>query len=331
VGRASRERQERRQGERRRPDDRRPAGFRLPAALLGLTLIASLVWFYAPRAPRAPEAPEAPGAPQAPPFKDGSPSWSPDGRRIAFYSERDGNAEIYVMNADGTGVARLTDSAADEGYPAWSPDGRSIAFDSDREGNFDIYAMDADGSNVRRLTGLPSREVSAAWSRDGARIVFMSDRDGGFDVYEMPSSAFASGSVRRLTTTGTAWFPAFSPDGSTLAFHVGRDVHVMPAAGGPLRRLTTDPANGMYPTWSPDGSSIAFMSWRGGRTELFTMNADGSNQTRLVSMERGDAIDPRWSPDGTRIVFVHMPDGMNGREARICTVDVQTGTVTPLR
>ena len=62
------------------------------------------------------------------------------------------------------------------------------------------------------------------------------------------------------------------------------------------------------------------MSWRNGRTELFVMNADGRDQRKLKDVERGDAIDPRWSPDGTRIAFVHMPDGMNGRTARICTV-----------
>ena len=70
-------------------------------------------------------------------WKDGSPAWSPDGKRIAFYSERDGNAEIYVMNADGTGVTRLTRHERGRRLPAWSPDGRTISFDSDRDGNFE--------------------------------------------------------------------------------------------------------------------------------------------------------------------------------------------------
>lgn len=271
-------------------------------------------------------------------WKDGSPAWSPDGKRIAFYSERDGNAEIYVMNADGTGVMRLTRSSADEGYPAWSPDGRTIAFDSDRDGNFDVFAMDPDGGNVRPLTRHPARDVSATWSRDGGSIVFMSDReDGGFDVYR--ASADPSAAPARLTRTRSAWFPVFSPDGRTLAFHVGRDVHTMPvpsgvegpASGGELRRLTTDPANGMYPSWSPDGSRLAFMSWRNGKTEIFTMKADGSDQKRLVSMDTGDAVDPRWSPDGAQIAFVHLPEGMNGGAALICVVNADGTALRRLR
>ena len=263
-------------------------------------------------------------------WKDGSPAWSPDGRRLAFYSERDGNAEIYVMNADGTGVRRLTRTSADEGYPSWSPDGRTIAFDSDRDGNFDVFAMDADGGNVRPLTRHPSRDVSATWTPDGSTIVFMSDReDGGFDIYR--AAADPSAAASRLTRTKTAWFPVSSPDGRTLAFHVGRDVHTMPASGGALRRLTTDPANGMYPSWSPDGTRLVFMSWRHGKTEIFTMNADGSDQQRLVSMDTGDAVDPRWSPDGSQVAFVHLPEGMNGRAALICLVNADGTALRHLR
>jgi TolB protein len=274
-------------------------------------------------------------------WKDGSPAWSPDGTRIAFYSERDGNAEIYVMNADGSGVTRLTNTSADEGYPAWSPDGRTISFDSDRTGNFDVFAMNPDGSNVRPLTKHPARDVSATWSPDGSKIVFMSDREpGGFDAYE--AAPDPSAPATRVTRTGSTWFPVFSPDGKTLAFHVGRDVHTLPVPSqveGPLsgapghepRRLTTDPENGMYPSWSPDGKRIAFMSWRTGRTELFTMNADGSDQKKLLTLDRGDAIDPRWSPDGSRIVFVHLPDGMNGRTAIICTVNADGTGLRQLR
>jgi Tol biopolymer transport system component len=73
------------------------------------------------------------------------------------------------------------------------------------------------------------------------------------------------------------------------------------------------------------------MSWRNGKTEIFTMNADGSDQTRLVSMDAGDAVDPRWSPDGSQIAFVHLPEGMNGSAAIICTVNADGTALRHLR
>jgi Tol biopolymer transport system component len=269
-------------------------------------------------------------------IREGAPSWSPDGKQIVFYAERDDQpADLFVMDADGSNVRQLTHTRAAEGYPSWSPDGRLIAFEADDPtGNFDIYVMNADGSNTRRLTQDPRRDVGPAWSPDGRKIVFMSDRGGPeFDIYEMN----ADGSdVERLTAGQTNWFPQFSPDGTRLALHVGRDVNVFDLKTRTMHALTQDPANGMYPTWSPDGRRIAFMSWRNGRTELFTMNADGTDQRVLFSPATGSAIDPRWSPDGSRIVFVETTateqafDQSTPAESIICTVDVTTGEVRRL-
>lgn len=239
---------------------------------------------------------------------DGSPSWSPDGAHVVFYSEEGGNADIFVMDADGSNRKRLTQGPADDGYPAWSPDGTRISFDSDRDGNYEIYVMNADGSQIVRLTKNPARDVSAAWSSDGSKIAFMSDRSGGFDIYIMNSNG---SDVNRITQLGSCWFPQWSPDGTRLSFHVGRDVYVMKKDGTGLERLTFDPQNGMYPSWSPDGRRIVFMSWRDGSTALYTMNSDGSAQARVLWSSRGDYIDPRWSPDGSQFVFVFLPNGMN--------------------
>ena len=279
----------------------------LIVVLTGLVLAIGGWWMWAGFG-AAWRAPAAPGAsPASAHHRDGSPAWSPDARRIAFYSERDGNGEIYVMNADGSSQTRLTHHPADEGYPSWSPDAGWITFDSDRDGNFEIYAMRTAGSALRRLRNDPARDVSASWSPDGSRIAFMSDRAGQFDVYTIAPDG---SDLRRVTGVGTNWFPMWSPDGSTIAMHVFRDVHLIAPDGSDLRRLTVDPANGMYPTWSPDGSRIAFMSWRNGRTEILVMNADGTDERVLLSMPEGDAIDPRWSPDGRAIAFAHLPGGM---------------------
>jgi len=100
------------------------------------------------------------------------PAWSPNGTKIAFQSSRDGNPEIYVMNADGSNSTRLTENRANDEFPVWSPDGSKIAFISNRDGQQDIYIMNADGSNVTRLTDNSIREISLSWSPDGTKIAF---------------------------------------------------------------------------------------------------------------------------------------------------------------
>ena len=241
---------------------------------------------------------------------DELPAWSPDGRRIAFDSNRDGNREVYVMNADGSGVTRLTDNGAADEFPAWSPDGRRIAFESNRDGNPEVYVMNADGSGVTRLTDNGARDWYPAWSPDGRRIAFDSDRDGNWEIYVM--NADGSG-LTRLTYKGAADFsPAWSPDGRRIAFTSERDgnweIYVMNADASGVTRLTDNDAHDVAPAWSPDGRRIAFHSHRDGNWEIYVMNADGSGVTRLTYNGAGDGA-PAWSPDGRRIAFQSNRDG----------------------
>jgi Tol biopolymer transport system component len=240
--------------------------------------------------------------------RDGAPSWSPDGSRIAFYSDVNGHADLFVMQADGTGRENLTQTPEfDEGAPAFSPDGRDLAYDTDRDGNYEIYIRDLETGADRRLTNDAARDLAPAWHPDGDRLVFMSDRASRpeFDVFQIRADGTG---LERLTAAPSNWFPQFSPDGTRLAMHVWRDVSVLVMANRQMRRLTNEPYDGMYPSWSPDGTKLAFMSSRNGRMEIFTMNADGSEQQRLVTMPTGGAIDPRWSPTGETIVFVHVSE-----------------------
>ena len=112
-----------------------------------------------------------------------SPSWSPDGRHIAFVSSRDdGFGDIYVMESDGSNQRRLTNHSGFDLSPTWSPDGRHIAFASLRDDNFDIYVMELDGTNLRRLTNDPADDLSPTWSPDGRHIAFASGSGGIFVV-----------------------------------------------------------------------------------------------------------------------------------------------------
>ena len=116
---------------------------------------------------------------------DRSPSWSPDGRHIAFVSHGDEGDDIYVMSSDGSNPQRLTDDPADDFSPSFSPDSRHIAFISNRDGNFEVYVMGWDGSNLTRLTDHPADDWRPSWSPDGRRIAFVSERDGNFEIYVM--------------------------------------------------------------------------------------------------------------------------------------------------
>jgi TolB protein len=168
------------------------------------------------------------------PASDNNPAWSPDGSKIAFQSDRDGNFEVYVMNADGSDQVNLTKgrpgpewesgafaegrqgltwNPATDREPAWSPDGTRIAFSSNREGNFDIYVMNADGSDQTVLAQSPSDDREPSWSPDGEWIAFSSNRDENFGIYIV------------------------RPDGSGLA------------------KVTKNPADDRSPVWLPAGAA----------------------------------------------------------------------------
>jgi Tol biopolymer transport system component len=239
----------------------------------------------------------------------------PGMNRIAFESNRDGNLEIYVMNADGSAQTRLTTNPAADSNPAWSPDRSRIAFTSLRDGNAEIYVMNADGTNQRRLTVSNGVDATPDWSPDGTRITFSSTRDGNLEIYVM--NADGSGQSRLTTNARVDIHPVWSPDGRRIAFASNRhmllnqEIYVMNADGSGVTRITNSAGLDDMPAWSPDGTRIAFVSEREGclDLEIWVMNADGTASVRLTSTARA-SVSPWWSADGARIVFASNRDGL---------------------
>jgi Tol biopolymer transport system component len=211
-----------------------------------------------------------------------SPSWSPDGSRLAFVSNRSGDEEIYVARADGTGVTRLTSLPGPDLSPAWSSDGRRIAWSRRAE----IWTMSASGAGKLRLVPRAKawhEHYSPTWN--GPAIVYSSSRAGAFntELYRVPAKrlTFTKGSDGVL---GDDSMPDFSPDGRRIVFTSNRDqqgeVYVMNADGTGQKRLTRRPGDDWAPHFSRDGKRIAFTQLPG---TIWTMNADGTGLRRLTA------------------------------------------------
>jgi hypothetical protein len=247
------------------------------------------------------------------PAVDFNPSWSPDGAKIAFASNRGSPADfdVYVMNPDGSGVTPLTDDPANDGVPDWSPDGTEIVFESERGSVSlfeDVYKMNADGSNETQLTDDPQSDGSPAFSPDGTKIAFRSKRSDcpacHYELYMMDADG---SNETRFTDTAARYDtdPSWAPDGTKLTFEAhppgtpGYDILKINADGTGETNLTSDVPMDGRPVWSPDSSRIAFESDRDGDGEIFTMNPDGSGAVQLT-----DNVADDYNPDWQRLYHV---------------------------
>lgn len=183
------------------------------------------------------------------------PSWSADGKLMVYSSNRDGDHEIYVADADGKNPKRLTRSPDIDTSPVFNPAGRRIAFVSKRSGTPQIYTMNVDGTDVQRITDEGGDAENPAYSPDGRLLAFawQKPRSGAFDLYVYDTQA-----------------------------------------GKILPALTGDAGNNERPTWAPDGKHLAFQSNRTGTTQIYSMLVNGGRQPQQLTT-RGSNEGPTWS------------------------------------
>jgi Tol biopolymer transport system component len=253
-----------------------------------------------------------------------APAVSSSDGRIAFASDRDGNVEIYVMNADGSNVTRLTYNAAEDNWPSFSADGNRIVFISLRHDPIfaEIYVINADGTNETRLTTTSAGENSPTFSPDGTKIVFTSVSSlGSGDVFTM--NADGTGRTNLTNDANNDYEPVFRPDGSQIVFSkitepYDERIWVINADGTNQTLLSTHSLL-FGPSCSPDGTRIA-VSIGGSSSGIGVMNADG---TGFVQLTFGLDHSPSFSPDSSKIAFVSSdPAGPpENREIHIISVD----------
>jgi Tol biopolymer transport system component len=220
----------------------------------------------------------------------GAPAWSPDGRWLAFTSNRTGRSGIYVMRADGTQTRRLSISDADDVRPSWSPDGQRIVFARSAQGR--LYVIDFDGSHLRALTRSGhAADSDPAWSPDGTTIAFVRRPFGGGSAALYLIGSDGHGLCRLTPYAKSVYSPAWSPDGTKITYTsrngTGFAIAVVDADGTEPRTLTPERLD-FTPAWSPDGTKIVFAR----EATLFVMNADGSRVRRLTSGTIDDS--PSW-------------------------------------
>lgn len=225
-----------------------------------------------------------------------SPSWSPDGRKLAYVSFEKGRASIFVQDI-GTGQrSELAAFAGINGAPSWSPDGRSMALTLSRDGNPEIYRLQLSDKKLTRLTKSAGIDTEPVFAPDGNSIVFTSDRGGSPQLYRMPVSG---GRAQRVTFEGSYNASAdFSPDGRSLALVHGEGGRYQIATldlDNRLLRIVSEGRLDESPSYAPNGSMIIYATETGRRGVLAAVSSDGRFRQQF-SLREGNVREPVWSP-----------------------------------
>ncbi len=229
--------------------------------------------------------------------------------RIVFRRNPGGVDDLYMMNPDGSDLVRLTNTPELEHRPRWSRDGSRLTVAMDADPDMQVFLLDPVSREPFQVTNEPLYCIHPAFSPGGTRLVYRTGTGspGGNDIVIIGTDG--TGRMALIEDADpNNYAPDWSPDGTKIAFtgdlfepRTSSDIYTITLLGQVVARLTTE--GGSNPAWSADGTRIAFVSYRSGATDVFVMNADGSNQVSITTGTDIAPSDPRWSPDGTRIVF----------------------------
>jgi len=225
-----------------------------------------------------------------------SPTWSPDGRQIAYVSFERQRAMVYVQALDSAQRRLIADFPGSNSAPVWSPDGKQLALVLTRDGSSNLYLMGSRGQGLRRLTQGYAIDTEPVFAADGQSLLFTSDRGGSPQIYRL---SLADESVQRLTfETGSAFSPRVSPDGKGFVFSLYKEgvfyIAVQDFETGQAQILTTGGWE-KKPSFAPNGKMILFATEVLGRGILATVSSDGRVKQKMVA-QRGDIREPMWGP-----------------------------------
>lgn len=256
------------------------------------------------------------------------------GGEIAFASRIKGRYQIFKMQSDGSNILNLSDSSFNDENPRWSPDGKWIAFDSDREGNKDIFIMRTDGSGNKRITSHVATDMQPTWMPDSRRIVFESNRSGRGDLYIIDIAQRKPKVLFTKNKAGHNGGAAVSADGNKVVYmsnrFIGWNLFLGDMKGDAGKPLATEGGN-CKPAWSPDGKLIAWVhhSRFNPVTDIWLMNADGSNKRNLTDNNPYWAFYPTWAPNGKWIAFAS-GEGKFTDDWEIYILEIVTGKLKRL-